>query len=166
MRFELGFDEDGNALPDNDASPYTPRQIYVLKKVIGTDKEKAKQFDALTLAKNKKDMRIFVKSLAPKNASFSWGLSSAPWSSTTKLVRDRTEESCQAHGVTFTEEALGMFAGDERILNIGAAFLADSEQGGWPAHNVFEGCMLRPQLLSRVESGKGSLGRAQACRRA
>ena len=103
----FGFDEDGNALPDNDASLCTPRQIHVLKKVIGTDKEKAKQFDALTLAKNKKDMRIFVKSLARKNASFSWGLSSAPSSSTMiQLVRDRTEDRTrrsQAHGVTYTK---------------------------------------------------------------
>jgi len=106
MRFELGFDEDGNALPDNDASPYTPKQIYVLRKVIGTDQEKAKQFDALMAAKNKKDLRIFVNSLVPKNASFGWGLSSGSSSSTIQLVRDRTEDRTrrsQAHGVTYTK---------------------------------------------------------------
>ena len=141
MRFELGFDEDGNALPGNDASPYTPKQIYVLKKVIGSNEEKTKQFDALMSAKNKKDMRIFVNSLVPKNASFGWGLSSAPSSSTIQLVRDRAEESArrnQAHGVTFTE-ALGMCAGDERILNLGAACLAE-------CHFRFPSCRRRVSL--------------------
>jgi hypothetical protein len=72
-------------------------------------------------AKNKKDLRIFVNSLVPKNASFGWGLSSGSSSSTIQLVRDRTEDRTrrsQAHGVTYTE-ALGMCAGDERILNMG-----------------------------------------------
>ena len=42
-----------------------------------------------------------------------------------------------------------------------------AERDGWPAHNVFEGCVLRPQLLSWVEGGGGGvLGRAQAFRRA
>ena len=74
QRFELGKDEDGNALPDNDVSPYTAKQIYVLKKVIGTDEEKAKQFDALRLAKNKKKMKMFVNSQVPKSATYSWGI--------------------------------------------------------------------------------------------
>ena len=43
-----------------------------------------------------------------------------------------------------------------------------AERDGWPAHNVFEGCVLRPQLLSWVQGGEGGggLGRAQAFRRA
>jgi hypothetical protein len=43
-----------------------------------------------------------------------------------------------------------------------------AEREGCPVHTIFEGCVLRPQLLSSVEGVgvRSVLGRAQAFRRA
>ena len=146
--FELGKDEYGNALPDNDDSPYTPKQIYVLKKIIGTDEEKGKQFGALMLSKNKKDVKMFVNSQVPKGAAYSWGLAQSSSSSAANIERERTfteqgTRSLQSMGVTYTE-ALGICAGDERILNTGPCAIG---QPPWPRISL-EFQDLSPHLVS------------------
>ena len=146
--FELGKDEDGNALPDNDVSPYTAKQIYVLKKVIGTDEEKAKQFDALRLAKNKKKMKMFVNSQVPKSATYSWGIARSSSSSSASIERERTvteqgTRRLQSMGVTYTE-ALGICAGDESILSKGPCAIG---QPSWPRISL-ELQDLSPHLVS------------------
>ena len=146
--FELGKDEDGNALPDNDVSPYTAKQIYVLKKVIGTDEEKAKQFDALRLAKNKKKMKMFVNSQVPKSATYSWGIALSSSSSSASIERERTvteqgTRRLQSMGVTYTE-ALGICAGDESILSNGPCAI---RQASWPRISL-EFQDLSPHLVS------------------
>ena len=146
--FELGKDEDGNALPDNDVSPYTAKQIYVLKKVIGTDEEKAKQFDALRLAKNKKKMKMFVNSQVPKSATYSWGIALSSSSSSASIERERTvteqgTRRLQSMGVTYTE-ALGICAGDESILSKGPCAIG---QPSWPRISL-ELQDLSPHLVS------------------
>ena len=146
--FELGKDEDGNALPDNDVSPYTAKQIYVLKKVIGTDEEKGKQFDALMLAKNKKNMKMFVNSQVPKSATYSWGIALSSSSSSASIERERTvteqgTRRLQSMGVTYTE-ALGICAGDESILSKGPCAIG---QPSWPRISL-ELQDLSPHLVS------------------
>ena len=146
--FELGKDEDGNALPDNDVSPYTAKQIYVLKKVIGTDEEKAKQFDALRLVKNKKKMKMFVNSQVPKSATYSWGIALSSSSSSASIERERTvteqgTRRLQSMGVTYTE-ALGICAGDESILSKGPCAIG---QPSWPRISL-ELQDLSPHLVS------------------
>ena len=146
--FELGKDEDGNALPDNDDSPYTAKQIYVLKKVIGTDEEKAKQFDALRLVKNKKKMKMFVNSQVPKSATYSWGIALSSSSSSASIERERTvteqgTRRLQSMGVTYTE-ALGICAGDESILSKGPCAIG---QPSWPRISL-ELQDLSPHLVS------------------
>ena len=147
--FELGKDEDGNALPDNDVSPYTAKQIYVLKKVIGTDEEKAKQFDALMLGtKNKNKMRMFVNSQVPKSATYSWGIALSSSSSSASIERERTvteqgTRRLQSMGVTYTE-ALGICAGDESILSKGPCAIG---QPSWPRISL-ELQDLSPHLVS------------------
>lgn len=149
--FELGKDEDGNALPDNDGSPYTAKQIYVLKKVIGTDEEKAKQFDALMLAKTKnksQKMRMFVNSQVPKSATYSWGIALSSSSSSASIERERTfteqgTRRLQSMGVTYTE-ALGICAGDESILSKGPCAIG---QPSWPRISL-ELQDLSPHLVS------------------
>ena len=146
--FELGKDEDGNALPDNDVSPYTAKQIYVLKKVIGTDEEKAKQFDALRLVKNKEKMKMFVNSQVPKSATYSWGIALSSSSSSASIERERTvteqgTRRLQSMGVTYTE-ALGICAGDESILSKGPCAIG---QPSWPRISL-ELQDLSPHLVS------------------
>jgi hypothetical protein len=149
QRFELGKDEDGNALPDNDVSPYTAKQIYVLKKVIGTDEEKAEQFDALMLGtKNKNKMRMFVNSQVPKSATYSWGIAFSSSSSSASIERERTvteqgTRRLQSMGVTYTE-ALGICAGDESILSKGPSAIG---QPSWPRISL-ELQDLSPHLVS------------------
>jgi len=106
-----GFDEDGDALPTDDSSPYTKQQIHCWKKVLPTLHKSAQdKYFALCLEKDKSGLNMLVNSLIPKNATYSLCINPQKQSSWLSSVTKTTEEQVEkeeSHGVTETE-AIGI----------------------------------------------------------
>ena len=65
-------DEDGNDLPKDDMSPYSPKQKYVFLKMLNPDPEKQKEYEAVVATKDKDVLRAYINSQVGKNATYAW----------------------------------------------------------------------------------------------
>ena len=70
--FVPGKDELGRDLPTDDMSKYSPKQKYVMQKIIEGDPEKKQEYEEAVAGKDKDVIRAFVNSLVAKNATYSW----------------------------------------------------------------------------------------------
>lgn len=121
VRFELGKKPDGTSLPLDDTTPYTPKQIFVLKKVIKDLPEKAQAFEEVLATRDKSVIRAFVNAHVPKDASYAWCLSSVPAAETFRQEAvgfQKSNRSWELECVSYTE-ALGKCGGKEEVLEQG-----------------------------------------------
>ena len=84
-------DEDGNVLPKDDMTPYTPKQKYVFLKMVNQDPEKQKEHEAVVATKDKDVLRAYINSQVGKNATYAWTVAAAP--ATASLARTVVSES-------------------------------------------------------------------------
>ena len=90
--FVPGKDESGRDLPTDDMSKYSPKQKYVMLKIIEGDAEKKQEFDEAVATKDKAVIRAYVNSQVANNARYAW--IPLPSGKVLRSTRPRVDSEC------------------------------------------------------------------------
>ena len=95
--FVPGKDEMGRDLPTDDMSKYSPKQKYVMLKIIEGDAEKKQEYDEAVATRDRAVIRAFVNSQVPKSATYAWA-----------VLASNEERSTAESTVQFQEKVWGV----------------------------------------------------------